>query len=178
MRLPLPLLLVATTLFAIFMYYSQTSLINREAPWGILSLEMAGTSDVASKIIQSWSEEARADALFNLGADFLFLVLYSSALFALCLAAADTCRPLMRRVGYAVGYLQFVAALCDVLENCFLWQILRSSMLDAQPIEWATFFATAKFYLLLTAAGYILWAFGRIAAGMSFVFVSALLKKS
>ncbi len=173
----LPYLLLATLLFAFFMQYSQTTLINKEAAWGILSLEMAATPENASRIIQSWSEEARADALFNTGADFLFLVLYSWSLFALCRLAADTCGALLRRLGYGIAYLQIATALCDIIENCFIWQLLRPAMLDAEPIRWVTFFATIKFYLIVAALGYILWAFGRIAAGMSFVFASAMLKK-
>lgn len=50
------------------------------APAGIISFEFAGSSAVATEMMDSWGEHGRALAAVSLGIDYLFLVAYSIAI--------------------------------------------------------------------------------------------------
>lgn len=57
---------------------------NDIAPLGILSLQFTGELSSALLILDSWGETARLHAAFNLGFDYLFLVVYALFLSAAC----------------------------------------------------------------------------------------------
>jgi hypothetical protein len=50
------------------------------APKGVLSLEVAGTTSRAQAIVASWGPEGEIRAAANTGLDYLFLVVYGSAI--------------------------------------------------------------------------------------------------
>ena len=47
-------------------------LTTEDAPYGVVSLEIAGTVENAQDILDSWDTNAQIRAAFGLGLDFLF----------------------------------------------------------------------------------------------------------
>src|SRR5512135_2118267 len=81
------LLLWTVALFAVMQVINQP-LLTREAPSGIVSLELAGTPERAGSIVLSWATPAAAAipyrpnlallfASFGLGLDYLFMPSYA-----------------------------------------------------------------------------------------------------
>ncbi|HCB13560.1 MAG TPA: hypothetical protein DEP36_08365 [Gammaproteobacteria bacterium] len=136
---------------------------NDIAPLGILSLQFAGELSSALLILDSWGETARLHAAFNLGFDYLFLVVYALFLSAACSWLARARQPTSQGFATArfiLAWAVFAAAALDMIENVALWQLLLGSMNAHWPIL-ATACATVKFAIILTGIGYIVigaWA--------------------
>lgn len=132
-------------------------LTTEAAPAGIISFEFAGTAANAQAMVQSWDATAQLTAAFLLGYDFLFPLVYGSAIILACLWAIERVRPLA--TGWAVGgnYLAWgmvVAVLLDYVENVALYQLLFGST----AVGWAplaTICAGVKFLLIGCAIAYV-----------------------
>jgi len=147
---------------------------NPIARWGIVSLEVAGTTDRTKAILQSWAPKSpegiqlRTIALRSLIYDCVFLVLYTATLAMACLIAAtliETRHPKLARMGFAtlgrgLAHLQGVVAALDTVENIALWRILRvrASGFYVWPVL-AKSCAIPKFGLIAAACTYILFVF-------------------
>jgi len=156
-----PRLLAAVTLLLVGLSLWLTAvgqeLVTAEAPRGIISFELAWSLDRSAAIIRSWSEAARAAAMFSLGLDYLYLVVYP-AWFSL--AAVRLGRRLggqWNLVGVAVSWAVLAAAPLDALENHALIQQLvhAPSAFYAQLAWWC---AVPKFVLVVIAAVYLVMA--------------------
>lgn len=158
-RRALLLLATSTLLVMVALTWSGAVLRTDVAPRGIVSFELAYTPQAASAILESWDATARVAAAFNLGLDYLFLVLYASAL---ALAATLTTRLLEARwwaLGAAIAWGQVLAAVLDAIENAALLVILNQDATSPWP-EVAALCAVIKFALVgvgLLFAGFGLW---------------------
>jgi hypothetical protein len=149
-------LTVLTLLMMILMNVIGAPLKTESAPSGIVSYELAGSLQKAQEIIASWDESARLHAAFSLGLDFLFLVVYSSAIGLGCLLAGQS---LSRRdwplVGLSVplAWGLWLAALADAVENVALTLILFGSPVEflAPLARWS---AIIKFALIFAGLVY------------------------
>jgi small-conductance mechanosensitive channel len=137
-----------------------SSLNTEEAPYGILSLELAGSQQRAKAILDSWDQAAQMRAAFIQGLDFLFLVLYSTTIGLACLWAGET----LKRVGWSPSALGiplawglWLAAFCDALENVALVVMLFGSITSPWP-EIAVVCAVIKFVLIFLGLVYALYA--------------------
>src|ERR1051326_2408444 len=83
----LPLLILTLLVWADVTYW-EGWLYTSAAPRGIVSSELAGDPVVADQILKSWNQDATKEACFNLGLDYLFLVLYSTTLAFACVWAS------------------------------------------------------------------------------------------
>lgn len=129
------------------------------APLGIVNFELARTPMMAQMILDAWSDHPGMNAwvAFGLGFDYLYLLSYG-AMFAL-LAASIAARlhgpsPGLARVARIVAWLQFVAPLCDAIENAGLMAMLARAGTDPWA-EVSAGFALAKFACLGTAISLI-----------------------
>jgi hypothetical protein len=151
-------LLALTLLVAVALQAIGGPLANQAAPSGIVAFEFAGELAVAERILESWGDAGRTRAGLSLGLDYLFLVLYASAL---ALACAGMGRWLSRHwrgaaaVGAALAWGQLAAGLLDAVENFALIRLLLGSDGAAWPLL-AWWCAAAKFSLVGAGLVYLL----------------------
>ncbi len=126
-------------------------LTTEVAPLGIISFEFAGDVSTAQAMLDSWDAQTYVRAGFSLGFDFLFLVLYSSAIACACAwisgGLRDVARPLAS-IGLMLAWGQWLAALLDGIENTGLW-ITLSNGPSAPWLRIAWWCAAVKFTLVI-----------------------------
>jgi hypothetical protein len=149
---PAPLIaLVATFSLAWFLSRDGAALQNAEAPWGIVSLELACTANGAQGIVDSWKNAHPVRQIFW---DFPFIVAYAYSLFAFGTIAARYAnyrgRPGVARIAEWAALAGLLAGACDVLEDCgMLWTIWSGAR---WPVPFLTsLFATVKFSLIVAS---------------------------
>jgi hypothetical protein len=131
------------------------ALQTEAAPQGIVSFELAGTLAAAERILAAWDASARTRAGLNLGADYLFLVAYASAIGLACALAADALRaraPRAAALGDALAWGQLAAAGLDAVENAALIGLLLGARSAALPAL-AAACAVPKFALVAAGLG-------------------------
>ncbi len=123
-------------------------LMTDAAPLGIVSFEFAGDVATATRMLEGWGEAGRVRAGLSLGLDYLFLVLYASAIGLGCLRVA-------RPAGPALAWGQIGAALLDAVENFALIRLLLGSDNAVWPtLAWGC--AAVKFALVGAGLAYVL----------------------
>lgn len=126
------------------------------APQGIVSFEFSGTTANAQAIIASWDAHAQIIAGISLGLDFLYPIVYASAIALSCLAAATHYPDSLSRLGQLLVRSVILAAALDYIENISLIQLLLGSRNALwAPLAWGC--AAVKFTLILCG---ILYALG------------------
>jgi hypothetical protein len=127
-------------------------LMTSAAPSGVISLQLAWTTQNAQAILDSWDASARLFAAFGLGFDYLFMPVYALALALGSLLAAGRHPGWFARLGSFAAYGSFAAALLDGLENLGQFHQLFNGRVElAAPIG---ILATLKFGLILAAILY------------------------
>jgi hypothetical protein len=132
--------LLLTSSFSVSLSVLGQPLINQDvAPGGMISFELAGTSEKSQEIVESWSADARVSAFWSLVVDFGFIVAYASTLSFACLLASKS---FAGRDWSSLSYLarclaggQVFAGLLDVVENSSLLYILHLVPAE-QTIPW------------------------------------------
>ncbi len=129
------------------------------APAGIVSLELAGSEAAANRVVRGWSQREQRRAAFNLGIDYLYLIVYSSAIGLSCATVAQRFTPNSRArlLGRGLAWAQLGAALADAVENAALLLVLDSRWLELGAA---------------VAARAAQMKFGLIALGLLYVLVS------
>jgi hypothetical protein len=153
------------------------------APRGMVNLQLAHNQPHAAAIIQSWKDKhpppLQVDTMEGivqpipdgvdklavdlLLADFAFILLYS-----LALSMLTVWLPLDSRtaaIGSLLGYLIWVGALSDALENTLLLRMLNGEI-NADNVSLIRLVAGIKFLLFLASLGFaawLLWQRGRRA---------------
>ena len=134
------------------------ALITQTAPRGIISFELAGSTEKVSQILNEWGPEGKAYATLSLGLDYLFLIVYALFLSLSCVRIAKHLKsrfPYAAAWGFVLGWAQFIAALLDAIENFSLIKLA----LDYQPKSWpeiARWCAVSKFGIVGVGLVYIL----------------------
>lgn len=126
------------------------ALITTAAPYGIISFELAGSVEKTQRIIDSWDQDARLNAAFSLGFDYLFMVLYSTTIALACLWGGRVLHA-RNMPGYMIGILLawgvWLAAVLDGIENF----ALSLSLFNTPAAPWpqvALISAILKFVLI------------------------------
>ena len=164
-RLPICLLTASGILAAVLlaaMVWLDQPLRTTAAPHGIVSFELAGSSDAVTRILASWGPEGRRRAELSLRLDYVFLVAYATVLSLLCGTVAQSwaaSRPRLRQVGMLLAACQWLAALLDAAENLLLQSILADASGALLPLA-AHWCALVKFTLIGFGWLYILVAGG------------------
>lgn len=129
-------------------------LINDSAPSGIVSYEFAGDVVTADEILSSWDDTARAHAGFNLGLDYLYLLLYSTTIAMALLWLTDGMRTRwLASLAVVLAWALWLAALLDACENYALFTMLVNGAAKPWP-QVAWWCAAVKFSLVI--AGLVL----------------------
>lgn len=153
----LALTLVLTAAVGVTLSVANAPLRTEAARAGIVSLELAGTTERARAVIDSWGPRQREAAAFGLGLDFLFLLLYPTAMSLAVGLAADRValrRPRLALWGKVLALGLPVAAVLDAVENAALWRMLQLGPTDGWAIV-AAGCAAAKFALVLLGLAYL-----------------------
>lgn len=128
------------------------------APNGIVSFEFAGDLATAQQIMVEWGESGRLLAGFHLGLDYLFLVLYPSAIALACVLLITSLSPgrrLLVILGVALAWGQLIAGLLDAIENWALYTLLTGANNPLlPPVAW--WCAAVKFALVGVGLAYVL----------------------
>ena len=149
-RLFLFLMFLGLTLLVMMaLNVSGRALTNDSAPSGIVSYEFAGDRATAEGIINSWDETARVYAGFNLGLDYLYLLLYSTSIAMALLWLTDGIQARwLAKLALILAWGLWLAALLDACENYALFTML----VDGPSATWpqvAWWCATVKFSLVI-----------------------------
>lgn len=126
---------------------------GESSPWGIVSLQLAGTPYRALRILLEWkSQNVLGYAKLSLIVDFVYLVIYGLffASLALWVGARLGDKTWSSRAAWAATY----ASALDALENAVqLYEVARFNSSSPLP-QLAASFAAAKFALLIFSASY------------------------
>lgn len=133
-------------------------LTTAAAPSGIVSFEFAGSIENAQAMLNSWDAHTKLIAALSLGLDFLYPLVYASAISLACVWAVERVRPSKPSVANAGVWLVWgvwVAAACDYIENISLVMILLGSTANFWPVI-AFVCAAIKFALIIGGIFYVL----------------------
>ena len=120
------------------------------APLGIVSLELASSSDRAEEILQSWDEDAMGHAQSLQRLDYPFLVSYTVALSLAAAGAGELFRDqvLVSLLAPFTAWSAVGAGLLDIVENLALEKVLAGRV-SGPWTELSAVAAGIKFVLLL-----------------------------
>jgi hypothetical protein len=120
---------------------------NATSPDGIVSFEFCAYNASCMDTLTAWGAEGQRYAMFSLGLDFLFMLLYPGFIAVCLLLTAPHLSPRLKQVTLFAASLTVAMWLADVIETYSLTQIvLRQSDELFGPL--AAAFATAKFSIL------------------------------
>jgi hypothetical protein len=151
-----------TIVFMITLNWLGIPLNNPSTPNGIISFELAGDVARAKTILASWNSDAQLTASLSLGLDYLFLVVYSTAIGMACIWVTSAFSPrssFLLSIGIFLAWGQWLAALFDSIENVALIKILFGDLQSPLP-QVARTFALMKFALIALGLVYVLIGIG------------------
>lgn len=129
------------------------------APWGMISFQLARTSEQVQAILASWDALTRQVAAFCLGLDYLFMPAYA---LAIGLAARWVGVAMKQRGwplagwGVPLAWALWLAALLDAIENAAQTAMLFGSSNAILPgLTWLV--ALVKFGLVFAALVYVFY---------------------
>jgi hypothetical protein len=135
-------------------------LATAAAPNGMISYELAGTPAKSQSILDSWNAHAQLLAAFSLGLDYLFMLVYASALALACLWAGGSLAehgwPLAN-ISRWLAWGAYLAAALDAVENVALVQQLLAGAGEL-PARLAQICAALKFGLIFIGLVYVFYA--------------------
>ncbi|MCP4361382.1 MAG: hypothetical protein GY796_25510 [Chloroflexi bacterium] len=150
--------IIAALLITVIFQFSGRPLSTSAAPAGIVSLEFARTPETAQAILDSWDAQAKMTAAFGLGLDFLYPLVYATAISLACVSIADKIRlssPPVATVGIWLAWSVWLAAVLDYVENFALFQMMFGATNSFWPLL-AFVCATIKFIFIILALLYAL----------------------
>lgn len=148
--------LLAGTLFFFLLLRVQGKLETIKSPASIVSLELAHDAQSVEDITTSWNQEGMTTrAKTNIWIDFLFIPFYVMLFYTLCGSISVRMIGFSAKLGVLLAFGSLIAGILDVLENILMLFALHGHYNNFSALL-TTFFATAKFTLLLLAVLYIL----------------------
>lgn len=144
-------LLIATVI--LMAAIRSNSLTTDAAPFGIISLQFAGTKSEVDRIFDSWGKDGKDRAELSIWLDFPFLALYSTTIGLACVWIGERAAkfsPGTAQVGVALAWAQWLAAAFDIGENIALLTMLLLGTDGASP---GVAFWSALFKFLLVGFG-------------------------
>ena len=128
------------------------------APASIVSFELAGDLATAREILDSWGPFGQVYAGLNLGLDYLFLLLYPTAIGLGCvLVAGELTNRLtgLAKAGVLLAWVLYLAATLDAVENFAMIKVLLGSGNPIWPPV-ARWCALPKFAIVILGLLYVL----------------------
>jgi hypothetical protein len=129
-----------------------------EAGANIVEFELAGTLSSAQAILQMWRGEGQLYAALSLGLDYLFLLLYGSAISLGCVLVTRFLQDRVRwlaTIGSWLAWGMIAAALLDAIENAALIRLLLGGQ-ESWLAPVARWCALPKFGLVFLGLIYVL----------------------
>jgi hypothetical protein len=128
---------------------------NKNAPGGIVSLELASSPTTATAVTSHWANaHLTGKAYRNIGLDFLFIPFYMLLFYSLCGSISVRMKGFGAKLGVLLAFGALVAAHFDVMENILMLFTLGGHFSAASTAATAVL-ATAKFALLLLCLLYV-----------------------
>jgi hypothetical protein len=128
------------------------------APWGIVSLQLAGDEQEARAVLDAWDRaNVRVAAERCLYWDNFFPAAYAPTLALALVLAAGAVRgrwPFPARLGIVLACAQGLAMLCNYVQNYALWKMLDGAFGPFPRL--AQVCATCKFAILFAGILYLL----------------------
>lgn len=155
------ILLFLTLFIMVILNLTGAPLRTDEAPAGIISYELARTEETAAAILNSWDNQAKIIAAFNLGFDYLWMIFYSTTIALGLVWTAEAFHlkgPFLTALN-VLAWGQWLAALLDALENTALLTMLFNQPAAPWPLI-AYWSAVVKFTLVIL--GILVVLFGAI----------------
>lgn len=157
------LLLFLTLAYTAWLTLLGLPLRTEAAPLGVLSFELAGDVETARAILDSWGDAGRRIAVVSTSLDYIYLVVYSTAIGFVCIWSGAVLRGRGSRLAAAGGPLawaQWLGGGLDAVENTALLLLLVGPVVEPWPrVAWGC--AVVKFLLVFLGLGY--GALGAIA---------------
>ena len=155
---------VAALTFLILITVLSAPLRGDVAPLGIVSLQVAGSPEVAAAILDSWAAVPRARLLWAHGLDHVFPFAYAGAIGLAAATISGRSRSAVPASAVAAGGA-LVAAVADQVENLAMWVTIL------QEPGWASVLvtlaaATVKFAALALALGALLLTYRNSRIGL------------
>lgn len=151
-------LLVVATVAQLRIFLTFERQMKRTGGPGIIPFELAGSTDKARQIVDSWGDHGRSAARKSLFLDFVFPPTYAALQALACDAAAEGLakreRGTLAAAGTPIAWAQLAAAIFDYVENTALLLVLAGR--DRRTPGLARRAALVKFALLSLGQGYIL----------------------
>ncbi|HEX4957813.1 MAG TPA: hypothetical protein VFV46_06515 [Lacibacter sp.] len=149
------LLFMGTLVMIAVMRWHGAPLITPVSKAGIVSLEVAKTTEQVNVILNQWKKDGIIQqAITNTWIDFVFLLFYALFLYAYCFFISNKQQPWAATASRTLGLTALAAGLCDVIENYFMLQLLQESVTGTYAfLSWL--FAVIKFGIL---AAVIVWS--------------------
>ena len=142
-------LVIFLALLAVFLVITIGFRFIGPAEPNIVDFELAGTTDRATEIINTWDMQDRIRAGFNLGFDYLYMPVYSTLIALACVWGAGVLASRRwRKAGLLLGWGLWAAALFDAMENVALTVILFGTVAAPYP-QVAQVCAILKFGLIV-----------------------------
>jgi hypothetical protein len=136
--------LAVTLLIGVLFLFMDPMLRTSLAPYGIVSLELCAYTDSCDAMVAGWDMRQQNIAVFLLGIDYLFLLAYSTAIFAAYRLSLAKLSGWLQAITLQLAWLAPLAAVCDAIENAYLLAGLFAS--DFSSVGWpAALAATIKF---------------------------------
>lgn len=157
--------LVSTTLLIVFLIVSNqlgAALRTAQAPLGALSITFSGDPANLNAILDSYQRNGIFLLGFNLGFEFLYMVIYATALSLGCFWASGRLKRAdnhkLVRIGTYLGYTMWLAALFDAIEK---FTVFYSILSTPQPLilQFAAAAAALKFSILYIGILYMIVGF-------------------
>jgi hypothetical protein len=124
--------LTGTVVLLILLRVQGSSLVNEQAPAGIVSFELAGSRTKAEAISSAWESEGRTKtALGNIRLDYLFIPFYSLFLYMSCGTLATGSSSRSRRPGVWIAFGSLLAGMLDVFENLVMSAQIKGGISNA-----------------------------------------------
>jgi hypothetical protein len=153
-------LLVIATIAQLRIFMSLEREMRRTGGPGIIAFELAGSTERASEILETWGPQGQAAARKSLALDYVFPPTYAALQALACDASAEGFarrhRPFLARVGAATGWGQLAAAAFDYVENTALLLVLAGHRRRTPAVAQRA--AQVKFALISLGQAYILLA--------------------
>lgn len=154
------LLFLSVLLFGLMLIIilSGPSLVPGIAPYGVVSLELAGSVDRTETILRSWGLDGLVRASFSLGLDFLFIPVYTVTIgswIAIAHSAMEKRKLRYGSIGSLIAWGIFAAGIFDMIENIALLIILFDEVNAPWP-QIAAWFSGMKFVLIILGILYLI----------------------
>lgn len=151
---PFRLLLVGTLLATFILAYLLTAIGSRVdgltdaqgRSFDVVAFELAYTPEMSAHIVETWGPDNAKVMIKQVYLDYLFLIAYANCI-ALCLIGVSSgglAKRWCQGFAHFLAYGQWLAGICDGVENAFLIQSLGGNAATPGP-QFAALVAGVKF---------------------------------